>query len=220
VPVPLPVAPAPADAPGRRERKKAATRQALADAALRLFAVRGFEATTIDEIAAVVDVSPRTFHRHFPRKEDVLFADNDRRVALLRAALAEQPDDRPLLASVRDGVLVVIEELASRRDLELIRSSLIASSPALRAHNLRYQDEWAQAIADHVARREGLPADDPWPALVGRCTLAVLAVSRPSWLDDATADPRAAVTDAFALLERLARESAAAGAGRAPGGAW
>jgi AcrR family transcriptional regulator len=206
MPVPLPLAPAP-DPTGRRERKKAATRQALADAALRLFAARGFEATTIDEIAAVVDVSPRTFHRHFPRKEDVLFADHDRRVARLRAALAERPADQPLLESVRDGVLVVIDELASRRDLERIRSSLITSSPALRAHNLRYQDEWAQTIADHVARREGLTADDPWPTLVGRCTLAVLAVSRPAWQDDPTADPHAAVADAFALLERFAAES-------------
>jgi AcrR family transcriptional regulator len=215
MPVPLPPAP---DPTGRRERKKAATRQALADAALRLFAARGFEATTIDEIAAVVDVSPRTFHRHFPRKEDVLFADHDRRVARLRAALAERPADQPLLESVRDGVLVVIDELASRRDLERIRSSLITSSPALRAHNLRYQDEWAQTIADHVARREGLSADDAWPSLVGRCTLAVLAVSRPAWQDDPAADPHAAVADAFALLERFAAESAESSLALASGG--
>jgi TetR/AcrR family transcriptional regulator, regulator of mycofactocin system len=205
MPVPLPVVPTP-DASGRRERKKAATRQALADAAIRLFALRGFDATTIDEIAAVVDVSPRTFHRHFPRKEDVVFADNDRRVARLRAALAARPDDQPLLESIRDAVLEVLDELASRREIERTRSSLIASTPALRAHNLRYQDEWAQTIADHVARREGLAADDPWAALVGRCTLAVLAVSRPAWIDDPTGDMHAAVGEAFALLRRLGAE--------------
>ena len=74
---------------GRRERKKLATRRALADAALRLFDQQGFDATTVEQIARVVDVSARTFHRYFERKEDVLFADHAERISNFRALLAQ-----------------------------------------------------------------------------------------------------------------------------------
>lgn len=189
--------------PGRRDRKKAATRQALRDVALRLFAEQGFEATTIEQIADIVDVSPRTFHRYFARKEDVLFGDQDERVTRFRVALAARPTDEPVVPSVRAAVLAVIERTADRRDLERVRARLVSSSPDLRAHNLRYQDEWAAAVAEHVASRTGRRPDDAWPALVGICTVAALAVARRRWTSGRAGDLPALVAESFDLLAQL-----------------
>ena len=169
---------------GRRERKKLATRRALADAALRLFDQQGFDATTVEQIARVVDVSARTFHRYFERKEDVLFADHAERISKFRALLAQRPVDEAPLRSVRLALLISTRELDSRADLEFIRARLITESPALRAYNLRYLDDWARAIAEHVALRTHSKPTDPWPSLAGRCTMAAVIDARQRWVTE------------------------------------
>ncbi|TML12514.1 MAG: TetR family transcriptional regulator [Actinobacteria bacterium] len=169
---------------GRRERKKLATRRALADAALRLFDQQGFDATTVEQIARVVDVSARTFHRYFERKEDVLFADHAERISNFRALLAQRPVDEAPLRSVRLALLISTRELDSRADLEFIRARLITESPALRAYNLRYLDDWARAIAEHVALRTHSKPTDPWPSLAGRCTMAAVIDARQRWVTE------------------------------------
>src|SRR5207302_6328968 len=85
---------------GLRERKKARTREALQEAATGLFSRHGFDRTTVEEIADACEVSPRTFFRYFPTKEDVLFADAEARRERLLAVLADQPPDRPPFAAL------------------------------------------------------------------------------------------------------------------------
>ena len=80
---------------GLRERKKARTREALQEAAMDLFTRQGFDGTTVEEIADACEVSPRTFFRYFPTKEDVLFADTEARRERLLAVLADQPAGDP-----------------------------------------------------------------------------------------------------------------------------
>lgn len=127
--------------PGLRERKKQRTRRALAQAALDLFAEKGYDETTIGEIAAAADVSPRTFFSYFPSKEDVLFADTAERVGIARQVLARRkPDDRPV-----DVLLGAVNEImtseSALRDLATrygpVRMRLVLTHPALQARGLR-----------------------------------------------------------------------------------
>src|SRR5436190_16049538 len=85
---------------GLRERKKLAVRAALIDAAFQLFEASGVDNTSVEQIAQRVDVSPRTFHRYFPSKDDVLFVDASRRLTRLDEVLRSRPDDDPLLTTL------------------------------------------------------------------------------------------------------------------------
>ena len=76
---------------GLRERKRVRTRRAIADAALGLFDRQGFHATTIPQIAAAADVSPRTVSGYFPAKEDLAFPDAEERIAVLEERLRSRP---------------------------------------------------------------------------------------------------------------------------------
>jgi AcrR family transcriptional regulator len=188
---------------GRRERKKEATRRALVDAAIVLFVEHGFEATTVEDIAEAVDVSTRTFHRYFPVKEDVLFADAEDRLVRFEAALAARPRDEDILDSLRQACYVLAESVLVRPEFELARQELLDRSITLRAHGLRHSAEWATAVADFVADRVGVRADDPLPQLLGGCIVSVLRTATRRWL----ADPRRRLTrhiDAgFDLLAHL-----------------
>jgi AcrR family transcriptional regulator len=194
--------PGPDEEVGLRERKKEATRRALSDAALRLFAEVGFDETTVDDIAAAVHVAPRTFHRYFPRKEDVLFADAARRVELLRRALAMRPTDEPMLASVRAGIGVVFDELVGQRDKEIQRSAVLRNNPVVRAAHLRYLDEWSAVLAEHVAARERMQPSDAWPSLVARSAVAAASVARTQWIEHG-GDLASLVDETFDMLVRL-----------------
>lgn len=192
-------------APSRRARKKDATRRALADTAVRLFAAQGFDETTVEQIADAVDVSPRTFHRYFERKEDAVFADRDDRLARFRLALDARPDDEPPLAAVRSALVEVNRELGDVGEVELLRARLIRDTPALRAANLHNYDDWSRAIAHFVARRTGARPDDPWPSLAGRCVISAVIDARRRWAADG-GDLARRVRHSLDLLARFGAE--------------
>ncbi|MCW2902925.1 MAG: transcriptional regulator, TetR family, partial [Streptosporangiaceae bacterium] len=98
-----------ADRPGRRERKKRRTREALVEAAFELFREKGFEATTVEEIADAVDVSSRTFFRYFASKEDVALTFQEEQLAAVLAALAARPADEPVVTALRRSVVSIAE---------------------------------------------------------------------------------------------------------------
>jgi AcrR family transcriptional regulator len=132
--------------PNLRERKKAETRRALQREALRLFTAQGYEATTVEQIAAAANVSGMTFFRYFPSKEDVVLADEYD--SLLAAHLAAQPADSAPLDkihwAVRDSLALVYAE--ARDDL-LVRIRLILATPALRARLFANQGTTAELLA-------------------------------------------------------------------------
>ena len=94
--------------PGRRERKKQRTREALVEAAFVLFQEKGFEATTVEEIADAVDVSSRTFFRYFASKEDVVLTFQEEQFAAVLEALASQTADLPVMTALRKASVEVL----------------------------------------------------------------------------------------------------------------
>jgi AcrR family transcriptional regulator len=123
---------------GLRERKKLRTRRAIAGAALRLFDERGFEETTISDIAAAADVSPRTFFSYFPSKDDVVFAEMDERLADVRARLAERPGGETPLATFRRVSDALLQAIAAEDgEYGAIQVALMRERPSLEAQALK-----------------------------------------------------------------------------------
>jgi AcrR family transcriptional regulator len=192
------------DGVDRRERRRAATRRAFVDAAVALFERYGYDAVTVDDIASAVHVSARTFHRYFPRKEDVLFSDSTERFEQFRAALVERPADEPVLDAVSGAfveVLGAVDDLERERE----RLRLVTEVDSLRAQHLRRLEGWSALIAEAAAQRSGGKPTDPWPSLVGSCSVAVLADVRRRWVAGSVTDFAAGVKDAFAMVTDLAR---------------
>ncbi|WP_030174998.1 TetR family transcriptional regulator [Spirillospora albida] len=142
----------PASAPpeqGLRERKKERTRRAIAGAALRLFAERGYEETTIADIAAAAEVSPRTFFSYFPSKEDVVFAEIDDRLAEVADRLAHRPADEPPLETIRHSVVAVLEAIVSEHGAySAVQVGLILERPGLQARALQRMTDTQQTIEE------------------------------------------------------------------------
>ncbi|MER6984235.1 TetR family transcriptional regulator, partial [Streptomyces carpinensis] len=153
-------APGTAPRPGLRERKKQRTRDALLRAALELFTTRGYEQTTVDDIAEAVDVSQRTFFRYFPGKEEAAFAVQDMVEAHFMESLRARPPHEAPLEALRRAVLdswnTIGEAIMSVVPLELHLRMFraIESTPALLAAHLRRSVETEEQLARLLAERE------------------------------------------------------------------
>jgi AcrR family transcriptional regulator len=146
--------------PGLRERKKAKTRAAIQEHALRLFQEQGYDATTVEQIAEAAEVSPSTFFRYFPTKEDVvLYDDLD---PLMIVAFEAQPPELTTIQAMRNAMLALFTSIpAGEMAKQWERGRLILAVPELR---MRFWDQVAdslQLFARMVAKRVGRRADDP-----------------------------------------------------------
>src|SRR5437899_854162 len=151
---------------GRRERKKLRTREALIDAAFKQFAERGFEATTVEEIADEVDVSSRTFFRYFSSKEDVILTFHEEQFARIVEALCARPPEEPVITALRRAIVSVAESYergdggtdASRLQCILEMSS---QSPSVLARTLEHAQKKQSTLTRILADRMGVdPKDD------------------------------------------------------------
>ncbi|MEV7967466.1 TetR family transcriptional regulator [Sphaerisporangium sp. NPDC088356] len=144
---------------GLRERKKAKTRLSIREHAMRLFVEQGYENTTIEQIAEAAEVSPSTFFRYFPTKEDVVIQDDYD--PLLASAFLEQPASLPPLAALREAVrLVYGEVLAYDEQTILRRIQLVWAIPSLRARQMEGQIATMTMLTAAIAERTGRPTDD------------------------------------------------------------
>lgn len=169
--------------PGLRERRKALTAAELEAAAYRLFAERGFDNVTVDDITAEADVSRRTFFRYFASKEDVLLADHFVQLARLREAMAARPADEPIITALRNALLSLTTDFEERKEMIIIRGRIMRDTPSLQARSMVHQKLWEDAMQEMVAERLGVdPVKDLRPGVVSAATLAAMRVAFTNWL--------------------------------------
>jgi AcrR family transcriptional regulator len=188
---------------GLRERNKLRRRERITEAALRLFAERGFDGVTIEQIADAADVSRRTFFRYFARKEDVIVAWKQQMAEELRAALDERPDEEPPLDAAHRALATVASGFADRPELTLGLMRLFEGGPTLQP-GADYED-WDDVLADGIARRMDLDAElDPAPRLIATVSFAVLTATIETWArDGGRQDLLALLNSGFEQLRRL-----------------
>ncbi|TDC86612.1 TetR family transcriptional regulator [Actinomadura sp. 7K507] len=208
-------APAPPRAlAGLRERKKQRTRTALVDAALDLFLSQGYEATTIDEIVAAVEVSQRTFFRYFATKEDVVTSFLAEHDEILKEALAERPPGERPYTALLESMRVVLRTIADGAPADSVRfrrvRKVIERTPSLMAAQMARHSASAEALAAEIARREGVDVEnDLRPRIVVAFYLSSVKVAfedcarRDIW-DPGTVASR--VDEALTLVARTMRD--------------
>lgn len=185
----------------RAGRRPSTNAVELERAAFELFARNGFEATTVEDIAAAVGISKRTFFRYFDSKNDVVWGDFDRELLTMRAAFAACPADQPLMDAVRTVVVEFNRFDAAAVPWHRKRMELIFGVPALQAHAaLRYR-AWRDVVADFVSERLSVPTWELAPRSIAHAALGVAVAAHEHWL----AGEHGELTD---ILDRAFRDLA------------
>ena len=185
---------------GLRERKKARTRASIREHALRLFREQGYQATTVEQVAEAAEVSPSTFFRYFPTKEDVVLQDDFDLIQV--EAFESQPADMSVIAAYRAAAGQMFASL-SPDELARFRESveLTLTIPEVRARAL---DEFAKAIdvtAEAIARRTGRAPDDPAVRSVSGALVGVVMAATMPWSSQPAEDMFDRIDAGLAHLE-------------------
>ena len=160
---------------GLRERKKLRTREAIIDAALRLFDENGFEHTTIADIAEAAEIAPRTFFGYFPSKEDVVFADLPELIDGLAARLEARSGDETAIDTMRAWIGELVEDPVTPDERDRCRKRLITESDALAARQRALMGQIEELLAEHIARDLDDTPDDLRPRMVAAAVIGALA---------------------------------------------
>jgi AcrR family transcriptional regulator len=188
--------------PDWRQRKKTATRDRIRASALRLFSEQGYDATTVEQIAAAAGVSHVTFFRYFPAKEDVALSDSYD--PLIASFIAQTPAAWPLIRRIRTVLVQGLRQVYDTdRDTLLAQNKLIVSTPAL------LERLWAHQIATQQLILQALEADQdhPHPSFQDRVTVAACLAAATTailaWVEsDGTPDLPDLIEQAFDALTR------------------
>ncbi|WP_206492247.1 mycofactocin system transcriptional regulator [Rhodococcus sp. KRD162] len=172
----------------RAGRRPSTTLGELSDLGIELFASKGFEETSVDDIADAAGIARRTFFRYFPSKNAVPWGDFDTQLAALRTHLAGLPEDIELADGLRSALLQFntfpVEEAAVHRQ----RMSLILGNPALQSYSMLMYEGWRAVIAEYVAARTESEPTDHFPRTVGWMVLGVAISAYEQWLTDEALD--------------------------------
>jgi len=198
------VSPASGEPAGLRERKKARTRATIRQEALRLFREQGYQATTVEQIAAAAEVSPSTFFRYFPTKEDVVLQDDME--PMLTEALERQPRELGMVAAIRASMQIVSASLNEEQWDRLRQTAELGMTvPEIRA---RAMDDFSRTVtimAEAMAKRTGLSADDLRVRTASGAIFGAIMAATAPWDtykgDQINADLFQRVDEALAVLQ-------------------
>ena len=191
-------------ASGLRERKKQRTREAIVEAAMELFAGRGFNGTTVADIAEAAEIAPRTFFSYFPSKDDVVFHDFEDQYALVSSWLSEREPGANTFDALRAGIANSLAELGNAGpDLEwkTLRHKLVRENDSLAAHSDYLHGKFAELVSESVAEDLGDAPSDLRPRLVAAAMMAAMDVVDEPSEDDASERSRATFESLLAFLQ-------------------
>jgi TetR/AcrR family transcriptional regulator, regulator of mycofactocin system len=195
----VPASPAVSGA-GHPGRRRATSRAELEQAAFSLFATRGFDATTVDEIAAAAGIGRRTFFRYFPSKNDIPWGAFEQELDRMRVRLKACPPEVPLMDAIRVALIDFNRVAPAQVPLHRRRMELILRVPALLAHSTLRFTAWREVVAEFAAERTGLRQDDLAPQTIAHAVLGVAVAAYEHWLDDPGSDLGALLDDAMRQL--------------------
>ncbi|WFE25219.1 TetR/AcrR family transcriptional regulator [Solwaraspora sp. WMMD791] len=181
-----------------RERTRRAVQRDIAEAALQLFVSHGYDATTIDDIAAAVGMSQRSVFRYFATKEDIVVGKFDLGADGMLDNLRTRPGDEPVWTSLR-RLFDIVESPAQQQVTKPVQR-VILETPALLAvylGKLQSMQNAVVAVLRERAEAAGTPyaADDPTPRALTAAAFGCLIAAQHAWLVSTTADPLAAYID-------------------------
>ena len=169
--------------PARVGRRRSTTQDHITDVALDLFASRGFDEVSVDDVARAAGIARRTLFRYYPSKNAIPWGDFDAHLDHMRNLLDEVPDDVPVSAALRSALLAFnsFGEAETARHRQRMR--VILETAALQAHSMTMYAGWRGVVSDYVARRLGVEADRPGAAdhrldHAGRRALGLRALAR------------------------------------------
>ena len=189
--------------PGLRERKKQRTRDAIVREAMTLFHERGFDATTIADIAEAADIAPRTFFAYFETKEAVVFHDFDAVAERFAERLRDRAEGETTFDALRKWVVEWLGDGELAGGEARARHRLVRDTPALQAREHANRARFEELIAEGVAADLGVPADGLRPRMVSAAAVAALTTVGDLEEHDAHDLERAValVEEALAFLE-------------------
>ena len=183
-----------------RGRPPSTTRAELARIALELFAERGFEETTVDDVADAAGVGRRTVFRYFASKNDMVWGEFDLVLDRLRGHLAAEPPEVDMLRALGRAVVASNRYEADQLPELRIRMTLITTVPALQAHSMLRYAEWRTVVSQFVAERLGTRPDDLIPLTIGHMALATSIAAFVRWVHHPGDDLQANLVLGYRML--------------------
>jgi len=188
--------------PGLRERKRQQTRERLTRVAMALFLERGFEATTLDDIAAAADISRRSFFHYFGSKEDVVFAWHEDSTAALVAAVAARPSSESMLTAAENAIFAMVRQLEPGEAIAM--ACLKRDNPALQARDQVKYEKLERALAEALSKRAGHRTEKLEARLAAMIATGAMRIGGDIWTAGGARErPEALVKRIFAAIRAI-----------------